>query len=43
MKILHVSNRRSQIKPDGLLADAMRELGELKLVEQGLMFLLPEC
>lgn len=35
MKILHVSNRRSQIKPDGLLADAMRELGELKLVEQG--------
>jgi len=34
MKILHVTNRRSQIAADGPFADALRELGELELLEQ---------
>ncbi len=34
LKILHITNRRSQITPDGPFANALRELGELNLVEQ---------
>ena len=33
-KILHITNRRSQIATDGPFAAALRELGELVLVEQ---------
>jgi len=34
LKLLHVTNRRSQIGPDGPFATALRELGELVLLEQ---------
>ena len=34
LKILHVTNRRSQIAPDGPFANALRELGELVLLDQ---------
>jgi len=34
LKILHVTNRRSQIAADGPFANALRELGELVLLEQ---------
>lgn len=34
LRILHVTNRRSQIAADGPFADALRELGELVLLEQ---------
>jgi phosphoglycerate dehydrogenase-like enzyme len=34
LNILHITNRRSQIAPDGPFANALRELGELNLVEQ---------
>ncbi|MFT5473523.1 MAG: hypothetical protein ACI856_001855, partial [Kiritimatiellia bacterium] len=34
LKILHITNRRSQIETDGPFAAALRELGELVLVEQ---------
>lgn len=34
LKILHITNRRSQFAPDGPFANALRELGELELVEQ---------
>ena len=34
LRILHMTNRRSQIAADGPFAEALRELGELVLVEQ---------
>jgi phosphoglycerate dehydrogenase-like enzyme/sugar phosphate isomerase/epimerase len=34
LKIRHITNRRSQIAADGPFAAALRELGELELVEQ---------
>lgn len=34
LRTLHVTNRRSQIPADGPFADALRELGELVLLEQ---------
>lgn len=34
LKILHISNRGSQVDPDGPLAKALRETAELKIVEQ---------
>ena len=34
LKMLHVTNRRSQIASDGPFANALRELGELVLLEQ---------
>ncbi len=34
LRMLHICNRRAQIAPDGPFANALLELGELKLVEQ---------
>ncbi len=34
LKMLHITNRRPQIAPDGPFANALRELGELRIVEQ---------
>lgn len=35
LTMLHVAARRSQVDPDGPLGQALRELGELGIVEQG--------
>ncbi len=34
LRMLHICNRRSQITPDGPFANALRELGELTIVER---------
>ncbi len=35
IRLLHLAARRSQLSPDGLLAQALRQHGELVIVEQG--------
>lgn len=35
IRMLHMAGRRTQINPDGLFADALREHGELVIIENG--------